>query len=152
MNGITSIAPGESVIFTEGTTANPTANVAAFKTAWNLDSSVQVGGYGGSGIGLSSSGDGITLFTDAAGTELPGPFGGLIRVSFGEATSGTSFFWSYDSTGASTSSATGTLSTTPSAGTNGLIGTPGSLGSVPEPSSLLLGATGMLALLRRRRA
>lgn len=151
LNGITSIAPGQSVVFIEGTAADPTLNVAAFKTAWNLGSAVQVGGYGGGGIGFASGGDGVTLFTGAAGTELPGPFSGLIRVSFGAATAGTSFSWSYDATGASTSNAAGVLSTTPSTGSNNFFGTPGSIGSIPEPSALLLSGLGMLAMLRRRR-
>jgi hypothetical protein len=145
LNGITSIAPGESVIFTEGTAATPTTSVAAFRTAWSLGGSVQVGGYGGSGIGLSSTGDGVTIFTGPAGTELPGPFGGFIRVSFGAATSGTSFYWTYNAAGDSTSAAGGTLS-------SGSKATPGSPVAIPEPSALVLGGVGMICLLRRRRA
>ena len=155
LNGITSISAGESVIFTEGTAGTPLVNVAAFKANWGLGAGVQVGGYGGSGVGLNAAGDGVTLFTDSAangGTELPGAFGGLIRVSFGTATSGTSFNWTYDATGASTSSPTGQLTTSGTSwinGTTNMLGTPG---IVPEPSVALLGALGVLGLLRRRRA
>jgi len=64
LNGITSIAPGESVIFVEGTAT--TAN--SFKTNWfgaSPPSGLQVGSYTGSGIGLSTSGDAVNLFTAA---------------------------------------------------------------------------------------
>ena len=81
LNGITSIAPGESVIFLEGTSTT----VTTFKTNWALGSPTQVGYYAGSGIGLSSGGDGVTMF-DAAGSELSGPTAGKIRLSFGAAT------------------------------------------------------------------
>ncbi|MES2596278.1 MAG: lamin tail domain-containing protein [Verrucomicrobiota bacterium] len=60
--GITSIAPGESVIFVEGTAATATS----LKNNWfgaNPPPGLQVGSYTGSGIGLSTSGDAVTLFT-----------------------------------------------------------------------------------------
>ncbi len=78
LNGITSIAPGESVIFVEGDAAKATA----FKANW-FDVSppvgLQVGYYSGSGIGLSTDGDGVNLFNAA----------GLVQasVSFGVADS-----------------------------------------------------------------
>lgn len=158
LNGITSIAPGESVIFTEGGKTNFTSKVAAFKTAWSLGNSIQVGGYGGTGVGLSGTlGDAITVF-DSAATELTGPFAGLIRVSFpsATATTGTSFEWLYDATGASISPATGQLTTGGSTYTDAISGvtlraTPGSV-PIPETSSILLGAIGAFGLLRRRRA
>lgn len=75
------VAPGESVIYIEGAVAS----IAAFKTLWGL-TTVQVGNYSGSGIGLSSDGDGMNLFH--TGTNYSG-------VSFGAATSGLSFFWTY---------------------------------------------------------
>lgn len=152
LSGVSSIAPGESVIFTEGTAGDFLQNVATLRANWSLPSSVQVGGYGGSGIGLNSDGDGLTLFNDISangGAELPGPFAGLIRVSFGLATSGTSFQWTYDSTGGSLTAAT--LTTAGITGDNAgaaLLGTPG---SVPEPSALLLGGLGALGLFGFRR-
>ncbi len=113
LSGVTTIAPGESVVFIENAGGT---NVTGFKTNWGLGAGVQVGYYSGSGVGLSSAGDGVTVFTNTSangGTELPGPFGGLIRVTFGAATttSGTSFNWSYDTAGNSTSSPTGQLTT-----------------------------------------
>ncbi|MBL9145880.1 MAG: lamin tail domain-containing protein [Verrucomicrobiaceae bacterium] len=128
LQGVTSIAPGESVVFIESAAG---AGVAAFKTNWSLGSSVQVGYYSGTGVGLSSAGDGVTVFSNTSakgGTELAGPFGGLIRVTFGAATTGTTYRWTYDATGASTSSATGVLTTTGTTWLNGatnMLGTPG---------------------------
>lgn len=88
LNGITSIASGESVIFGESGSATFATD---FRTFWGIDESVQVGTYSGSGIGLSSGGDGVILF-NGAGTEIT-------RVSFGAATAGSSFFWGYNADG-----------------------------------------------------
>ena len=88
LNGITSIAPNERVIFCENANAS---YATTFRTFWGLAPSVQVGTYTGTQIGLSSSGDGVIVF-DASGTEV-------WRVSFGAATFGTSFYWGYTSSG-----------------------------------------------------
>jgi len=82
LNGLTSIAPGQSVIFIEGnaTTAN------AFKTAWfgnNAPSNFTIGTYSGSGIGLSTGGDAVNLF-DSSGNRITG-------ISFGTSTTGFTF-------------------------------------------------------------
>lgn len=152
LNGITSIAPGESVIFIEGEVGDELVDVATFKANWSLGSGVQVGGYAGSGISFGSGGDSTTLFTNTlanGGTELPGPFGGAIRVTFGTATTGTSFQWTYDSDGASLTAAT--LSTSGTTWLNGgtsMLATPG---LVPEPSAILLSGLGALGLISRRR-
>jgi hypothetical protein len=88
LNGVTSIAPNERVIFCENAS---TSYATTFRTFWGLASEVQVGTYTGSGIGLSSGGDGVIVF-DATGTEV-------WRVSFGTATAGTSFYWGYNISG-----------------------------------------------------
>ena len=88
LNGVTSIAPNERVMFCENASA---AYASTFRTFWGLAADVQVGTYTGSGIGLSSSGDGVIVF-NASGTEI-------WRVSFGAATAGSSFYWGYDSVG-----------------------------------------------------
>jgi hypothetical protein len=88
LNGVTSIAPNERVMFCENASA---AYASTFRTFWGLAEDVQVGTYTGSGIGLSSGGDGVIVF-DASGTEV-------WRVSFGTATAGTSFYWGYNSLG-----------------------------------------------------
>lgn len=66
LNGITSIAAGESVIFLESSASNPAATaIAAFKSAWfgaNVPPALQVGSYQGGGVGLSTGGDAVNLY------------------------------------------------------------------------------------------
>ena len=86
LNGITSIAPGESVIFLETSATNAATIIANFKSAWfgtNPPANLQVGNYTGSGIGLSSSGDAVNLF-DANGNLKA-------NVAFGASTNNISF-------------------------------------------------------------
>jgi hypothetical protein len=63
LTGITTIAPGESVIFIE--TSDLATTKAAFLTAWfgaNVPAGLQVGAYSGSGVGLGNGGDAVNLF------------------------------------------------------------------------------------------
>lgn len=146
LSGITSIGAGESVIFIESAAG---AALASFRSFWGGLAGVQVGYYSGSGVGLSSGGDGLVLF-NAAGAEI-GP-----RLSFGAATSGSSFFWGYDASGSIDPAYNALVST---AGTNGTqvgfsaSGDTGSLGTalgVPTPGACaLLGLAGLGS--RRRR-
>ena len=73
LNGVTSIAPGEAVIFIE--TATPTTSLAAaFRSLWfgaNPPRVAQIGNYSGSGVGLSSTADEVALF-DGAGNLVTG--------------------------------------------------------------------------------
>ena len=74
LNGITSIAPGEAVIFIETADLAARPQAAAFRTLWfgaNPPRVTQIGSYSGSGVGLSSSGDEVTLF-DGAGNLVTG--------------------------------------------------------------------------------
>jgi len=78
MSGVTTIAPGESVIFME--TTDLAGKSAAFKTLWfggNPPAGLQFGTYSGSGVGLSTSGDAVNIF-DSAGNVITG-------VTFGTA-------------------------------------------------------------------
>ena len=88
LNGITTIGAGESVIFVEGTSAT----AGGFISLWNL-TGVQVGYYSGSGLSLSSGGDGVNLFYQNSATTYTG-------VSFGANSGGYSFYWTYDVSGA----------------------------------------------------
>ncbi len=84
LSGITSLAPGESVIFME-TSALATTR-AAFLGAWfgaNPPAGLQVGSYSGGGVGLSTGGDSVVLF-DASGKQVVG-------VKVGPSTSGFTF-------------------------------------------------------------
>jgi hypothetical protein len=146
LSGVTSIAPGQSVVFIEGTSA--TAD--SFKTAWfgtNVPAGFTIGSYTGSGVGLSATSDAVNIF-NSTGTLMA-------NVSFNAATLGVSF-----DNAAGLNNAT--ISTLSSVGTNGAftsatggeVGSPGTIGVVPEPSAFtaLLGGLGVFGLCRRRRA
>ncbi len=79
LNGITSIAAGESVIFVDGQT-----KIAGFLTNWfgaSPPSGLQVGYYGGPG--LSTGGDSVTIFNPSGTLQA--------RVDFGASPSATPF-------------------------------------------------------------
>lgn len=84
LNGVTSIAPGESVIFLES--AAPATVVDSFRTLWfgtNAPTNLQIGTYSGSGVGLGTGGDAVNLF-NAGGTLQA-------SVTFGASPAGPSF-------------------------------------------------------------
>lgn len=137
--GITSVAPGESVVFFEQTGATP-LTVQGFRDWWgpNLSLSVQVGTYSGSGVGLSSGGDGVNIF-DSLGNHVDG-------VNFGAATSGTTFVFGDGSIGRSPTGLSQLGVDGAFASQNGDVGSPG---AVPEPSVLCLGGLGIAALICR---
>ena len=120
LNGVTTIAPGESVIFVES--AAPVTDLPAFRTFWGLAGSVQVGSYTGSGISFSSSGDGAAIFSTTNAE--------ISRVTFGAATTGRSFYYVYNSAGTMLNSgapvsAVGTVGAFTSLNVLGNIGSPG---------------------------
>ncbi len=149
LRGLTSIAPGKSVVFVEGNTAgsNDASVQAAFIASW-FGASTPVGftiaGYGGSGIGLSTGGDAVNLF-DSAGNRVTG-------VAFGAFIPATTFDNAVGIGG--TSLPLPVISTGSVAGVNNAFlsgfGEIGSPGLTPEPTSLTLVA-GACALARRRR-
>ncbi len=66
LSGITSIAPGESVIFIE--TGNLASVAPAFLNTWfgaNPPAGLQIGSYSGGGVGLSTGGDAVNLYNSA---------------------------------------------------------------------------------------
>ncbi|MFO0691546.1 MAG: lamin tail domain-containing protein [Myxococcota bacterium] len=145
IRGVTSISPGQSIILLEGdaTGSNDAAIRSSFLSAWfgaNAPASLVVGGYGGSGVGLSTAGDAVNLF-DAAGNRVTG-------VAFGAATTGVTF----DNAAGlgSTTLPLPILTTLSSAGVNGAFQSPsletGSPGVVPEPGTAMLLGLGLLAL------
>jgi hypothetical protein len=84
LNGITSIAAGESVIFIESD--SPGNAVPAFKGLWfgaNPPANLQVGTYSGSGVGLSTTNDAVNLFNSAGVLQA--------SVTFGASPAGPSF-------------------------------------------------------------
>jgi uncharacterized protein YjiK len=112
LTGVNSIAPGQSVIFIEGSAAT----AAAFKTFWfgtNVPAGFEIGTYSGSGIGLSTDGDAVNLF-DSAGTKVTG-------VSFGASTT----FFTFDNA----AGLTGSITALSAAGRNGAVTVSGATGS-----------------------
>ena len=109
LNGVASIAPGQSVVFIDSTAP---VNIDAFVTAWfgsNAPAGLTIGTYGGPGVGLSTSGDAVNLF-DASGNRITG-------VNVGAATTTATF----DNTAGlgSTTLPLPTVSTVSVAGVNG---------------------------------
>ncbi|MDZ4821698.1 MAG: lamin tail domain-containing protein [Planctomycetota bacterium] len=146
LTGITLVAPGESVVFIEG--SDPML-VSDFKTLWfgaNPPVGLQIGLYSGSGIGLSTSGDGVNIFNGSNGPEA--------SVTFG----GNSGPMTFDNAAGLNNAAISTLS---AIGVNGAFAAVnestsiGSPGAVPEPGSILLlivGAGAFAFANRRLRA
>lgn len=132
MAGVVSIAPGESVLFVEGT-ATTAANLRA---SWaGCVTNVRMGSYTGSGVGLSSGGDGVAVF-DGGGQEQS-------RQTFGGATTNVTFFFTANNS-AATLSANGVQGAS-SCASNSNVGSPGrSDGSVTAPGApAVAAATGV---------
>jgi hypothetical protein len=148
LSGVTTIGAGESVVFIESAGG---ANISSFRSFWGGLAGVQVGYYSGSGLGLSSSGDGAIIFT-GAGAEIS-------RVSFGAATTGSSFFYGWTVAGTIDPSFNGVISSPGSIGPQVSFTSTNALGNVASPGSAmaLVPAPGALSLLaiagavRRRR-
>jgi MYXO-CTERM domain-containing protein len=136
LNGVTSIGPGESVLFLETALG---ANIPAFRTFWGQVDSVQIGYYSGSGLGLSSGGDGVNVF-DASGVVVTG-------VNFGAGSTTATFGFNPDTNTFGGLSVAGVYGARTSAsGTE--VGSPG---VIPAPGAMALGVLGGLAMARRRR-
>ena len=147
LRGVTSIDPGQAVIFIEGVSNGSTDATlsAAFQTAWfgsSVPSGFTIGFYGGSGIGLGSAGDAVNIY-DSSGALQAG-------VTFGAATNGISFD--------NAAGLSGLISQLSTVGVNGAfnsvtgseIGSPG-IAPVPEPATLALAGVGLAALWSFRR-
>lgn len=133
--GITSIAPGESVIFLES--ATPVTTKAAFLSNWfgaSPPASLQVGSYTGGGIGLSTGGDAVNLYDTNNVRQA--------NVSFGLSPS-TAPFTTFDNAAAANVAALTQFSVV---GVNGAfvavnsateVGSPGGLASAPIGASVV---------------
>lgn len=150
LRNVTSIGVGQTVVFFEGTASGSTdATIAAnFESAWfgsNIPSGFTIGAYGGSGVGLSTSGDAVNIFNASGVLQA--------SVNFGTAPTGATFDNSAELNNATVSQAS-------VAGVNGAFvsansaetGSPGVIAAaVPEPSALLALAGGLGVLTLRRR-
>jgi autotransporter-associated beta strand protein len=136
LNGITSIASGTSVVFIEGTDVTATN----YKNYWggSVTTGVAVGYYSGSGIGFGSGGDKVTIF-NSGGTLIT-------QVSFGAASTGTSFYWTYTASGTAVTSAAlsspGNLGAFTSGSTPTNVGSPGVAITVAESAERYWTANG----------
>lgn len=151
LTGVTSIAAGQSVVFIEDTTVGSSGDSAldtAFISAWfgaNEPAGLTIGNYGGSGVGLGSSGDAVNIF-DGSGVAQAG-------VTFGTSTAG----YTFDNE----AGLSGAISQLSEMGVNGAfvsfdgseVGSPGNVTPTPEPSALALGGLGLAAfgILHRNR-
>jgi hypothetical protein len=147
LTGITSIAAGESVIFTES------AVTPSFLNTWFGAAGkpgLQIGNYTGAGVGLSATADAVNIY-DASGVLQA-------NVSFG-ASDAVSPYQTFDNSAALNNV---TISQLSIVGTNGAfvalndateIGSPGSIAAVPEPANLamLLAGLGLIGLIARKR-
>lgn len=148
LTGITSIAAGESVIFTEKDVS------ASFLSTWfgaNAPVGLQIGLYKGAGVGLSTGGDAVNIFNASGVLQA--------RVAFG-ASGTTAPLQTFDNAAGLNNSAISQLS---AVGVNGAflsadgqeIGSPGLIAAaVPEPESyaLMLVGLGLLAAVARKRS
>lgn len=150
LNGITSIAAGESVIFLE--TASPTTVGASFLSTWfGTSAGPRIGSYTGGGVGLSAtSGDAVNIYNNTGVLQA--------NVSFGIADA-TSPYQTFDNAAGLNNMAIALLS---AAGTNGAfvalndtaeIGSPGLIAAVPEPESyaFMLAGLALAGAIARKR-
>ena len=161
LNGVSSIGAGESVVFVE--TSAPLTVIPDFRSFWGGSAATAtIGSYTGSGISFSSGGDGMVLFNSGSAEATP-------RVSFGAATTGSSFYYQYDAIGDPTTSPNSNAVVSTVGTINGQvtylsantvtqnIGSPGTaINAVPEPSTYAMALAGLAcggySLFRRRRA
>lgn len=147
LTGVTSIAAGQTVVFIEDTGMTDSTLNTSFINAWfggTAPAGLTIGNYGGSGVGLSTSGDAVNIF-DSLGNAVTG-------VTFGNAPAGATFD--------NTAGLSGAISQASVVGVNGAflsadgkeIGSPGDVAPVPEPSTLaLVGFMGLTTLISVRR-
>ncbi|MBU1365275.1 MAG: lamin tail domain-containing protein [Gammaproteobacteria bacterium] len=149
LNGISSIAAGQSVIFLEGNSAK----VELFKTNWfgaNVPSSLVVGYYSGSGIGLSTTSDAVNIFNASGALQA--------SVTFGASDSSLPY-QTFDNAAGLNNTSISQLSVVDISGAfvaaNSVneIGSPGSIAAVPEPETyaMLLAGLGFIGALARKR-
>lgn len=147
LNGISSLAAGQSVVFVEGSAGTATSFISNW---FGANPAPAVGYYSGSGIGLSTSGDAVSIFNSTGSLEA--------KVTFG-ASDSTSPYQTFDNAAGLNDTAISQLSVV---GTNGAfvaaisaveIGSPGIISGVPEPESyaMLMAGLGLLSVVARKR-
>jgi hypothetical protein len=149
LNGITSIAASESVIFIE--TASPTTVGASFLSTWfGTNGGPRIGSYTGNGVGLGTGGDAVNIF-DGSGTLQA-------RVAFG-ASDATSPYQTFNNAAGLNNA---TISLLSAVGVDGAfvalndtaeIGSPGLIAAVPGPESyaFMLAGLALAGAIARKR-
>jgi hypothetical protein len=149
LNGITSIAAGESVIFIE--TASPTTVGASFLSTWfGTSGGPRVGSYTGSQVGLSTNGDAVNIYNSTGVLQA--------NVSFGTADA-TSPYQTFNNAAGlnnatiSALSANGFDGAFVAANDTAEIGSPGLIAAVPEPESyaFMLAGLALAGAIARKR-
>ena len=129
LSGLTSINPGESVIFIE--TTDLPGKTAAFKSNWfgaNPPAGLRIGNYTGSGVGLGSGGDQVNIYN--ATSNIP-----EASVLFG--TSPTTTFATFDNT-AGFNTTTTAVSSLSAVGVNGAFVAVNSATEIGSPGVYLI--------------
>jgi uncharacterized protein YjiK len=131
LNGVGSIAPGESVIFIESSSG---AIAGTFRTLWfgaNPPANLQVGTYSGSGVGLGTGGDAVNLYNGSGVLQA--------NVSFGNSPTGPTYPTFDNASGRNNTS----ISALSASGISGAfaapnhsveVGSPGTIGAPTAPS------------------
>ncbi len=144
LRGVTAIPAGGAAVFFESDAAgaDDAAIAANFIDAWfggAAPAGFLIGAYGGSGIGLSTSGDAVNLYDSSDAL--------VASVAFGASTTN----FSFDNTAGLNNA---TISTLSEVGVNGAFLASGAVGSpgvvIPEPAAGVLALGGVVLLSVRR--
>jgi len=147
--GLSSIAAGQSVIFVEG----DASTASTFISTWfgtSVPAGLLVGYYSGNGVGLSTSGDAINIYSASGVLQA--------SVSFG-ASDASAPYQTFDNaaglnnTSISQLSVVGVNGAFVASGSVSEIGSPGSIAAVPEPETyaMLLAGLGLVGAMARKR-
>jgi uncharacterized protein YjiK len=138
LNGVTSIGPGESVIFIETSSSSGLAAAAqSFINLWyggTAPAGLQIGSYSGSGVGLSTGGDAVNIF-DNSGTLHA-------NISFGASPSG-SPLPTFDNSAGLSNAVIANLSVV---GQNGAFRAPGDANEIGSPGTIGAGAAPIVGI------